>query len=82
MAVLLVAIFPIVLMINSQLAWLGLSVGISLLYYDSRQQARPQAAAPGWSSVRAGSVKQKSRRRTSATVKRAPMGVAQLRSQA
>jgi hypothetical protein len=71
MAVLLVAIFPILLMINSQLAWLGLSVGISLLYYDSRQ-ARPQAP-------------RSARRRSSAparATKRTPIGVAQLRGQA
>ena len=43
MGVLLVATFPIVLMFNSQMAWLGISVGILLLYLDRRRDARAQA---------------------------------------
>lgn len=42
MAVVLVALFPIVLLINSQMAWLGIGVGILLLYRDLRQEARAQ----------------------------------------
>jgi hypothetical protein len=43
MAVLLVATFPILLLINSPAAVLGLTVGIWLLYRDHREEslARP-----------------------------------------
>lgn len=43
MAVLLVATFPILLLINSPVAVLGLTVGIWLLYRDHREEslARP-----------------------------------------
>ena len=37
MAVLLVATFPILLLISSPLAWGGAAVGILLLYLDNRQ---------------------------------------------
>ena len=47
MAVLLVALFPILLMVNSLAAWLGISVGILLLYYDRRVQAPPQGSRRG-----------------------------------
>jgi hypothetical protein len=51
MAVLLIAVFPILLMINSQMAWLGISVGILLLYRDSRREARREARRQGPASV-------------------------------
>jgi hypothetical protein len=38
MAVLLVAVFPIVLLISSPVAWGGVAVGILLLYRDNRRQ--------------------------------------------
>ena len=47
MAVLLVALFPILLMVNSLAAWLGISVGILLLYYDSRAHAPAQGSRRG-----------------------------------
>ena len=39
MAVLLVATFPILLLINSPVAVLGLTVGIWLLYRDHREES-------------------------------------------
>ena len=38
MGVLLVAVFPIVLLISSPIAWGGVAVGILLLYHDNRRQ--------------------------------------------
>jgi hypothetical protein len=39
MAVLLVAVFPILLLISSPMAWGGVALGIVLLYHDNRRQA-------------------------------------------
>jgi hypothetical protein len=50
MAVLLVAAFPILLLISSPLAWGGMAVGILLLYLDNSQQGlalRRLSVAPG-----------------------------------
>ena len=38
MAVLLVAVFPILLLISSPMAWGGVAVGVLLLYHDNRDQ--------------------------------------------
>ena len=43
MAVLLVAVFPILLLISSPIAWSGMAVGVLLLYHDNREQGlRPR----------------------------------------
>lgn len=49
MAVLLVAAFPLLLLIHGAFAWLGLTLGILLLYRDNREHLLERAASVGLS---------------------------------
>jgi hypothetical protein len=69
MAVVLVAIFPIVLLINSQVAWLGISLGILLLYRDLRRETGNQVVRGAAAARRTPSARRPRRLPTQARIK-------------